>query len=155
MLHPTDSLREQSGVHASREMISAPPHEGFNAVAHHGTSPASINEDEISCLRADAEPAPCSVESEELDVGEVVKYFCSMTRAEKESWAARIIQRSCRWSRKRIRIRAAWEVKLQEKIRESKRRAVAGVRAGASATEKAEIFKELQAISRRNEGRSC
>ena len=45
-----------------------------------------------------------------------------------------------------MRIRAAWEVKLQKKIRESKRRAVAAVPAGASATEKAEIFKELQAI---------
>ena len=33
-------------------MVSAPTHEGLSAVAHHETSLASTNEDEISCIRA-------------------------------------------------------------------------------------------------------
>ena len=33
-------------------MVPAPTHEGLNAVAHHRTSSASTNEDEISCTRA-------------------------------------------------------------------------------------------------------
>ena len=33
-------------------MVSAPTHEGVNAVAHHGTSSAPTNEDETSCIRA-------------------------------------------------------------------------------------------------------
>ena len=64
-----------------------------------------------------------------------------MTLVEEESWAARIIQMSWRWSRKRMRIRDAWEVRLQDKIRESERRAVA------------KIFKELQAILKAEEER--
>ena len=52
-----------------------------------------------------------------------------------------------------MRIRAAWEVKLQEKIREVKRCAVAAVPAGASATAKAEVFKELQATLKHEEER--
>ena len=34
---PTDSVHQQSGGYGSREMVSAPTHEGLNAVAHHGT----------------------------------------------------------------------------------------------------------------------
>ena len=49
---PTDSVRQQSGGHTSHEMVSTPTHEGLNAVAHHGTSSAPTNEDEISCIRA-------------------------------------------------------------------------------------------------------
>ena len=45
-----------------------------------------------------------------------------------------------------MRIRAAWEGKLQEKLRERRWHEVVAVAVGARATEKAEIFMELQAI---------
>ena len=37
-----------------------------------------------------------------MDDSEGEKYFCSMTRTEEENWAARIIRRGWRWTRKRI-----------------------------------------------------
>ena len=39
---------------------------------------------------------------EEWDESEEEKYFCSMTRAEEENWAARIIRWRWRWARKRM-----------------------------------------------------
>ena len=43
-----------------------------------------------------------------VDVPDEEKYFISMTRLEEETYAARIIQRGWRWTRKRVVIRAAW-----------------------------------------------
>ena len=48
-------------------------------------------------------------DSEEWDESEEEKYFCSLTRAVEENWAARIIQRGWRWTRKRMWIWAAWD----------------------------------------------
>ena len=73
---------------------------------------------------------------EDLDGSEEEKYFCSMTQLEEENYAARIIQRRWRWTRKRIEIRAAWEEKLQEKLREARRRLVAALSVGAQRQEK-------------------
>ena len=39
------------------------------------------------------------------------KYFISMTQVEEDNYAARIIQRGWRWTRKRLGIRVAWEKK--------------------------------------------
>ena len=48
----TDSGHHQSGGHSSPRDVSAPTHEGLNAVAHHGSSSAPTNEDDISCIRS-------------------------------------------------------------------------------------------------------
>ena len=74
-----------------------------------------------------------------------------MTWAEEANWAARILQRGWRWTRKRMRIRAAWEEKLQEKLREARRRLAAAVPVGASAKKKTEIFKEMEATLKAEE----
>ena len=63
-------------------------------------------------------PKPAAVVG--VDVSDEEKYF--MTRLEEENYAALMIQRRWRWSRKRIVLRAAREKKLQEKSREARRR---------------------------------
>ena len=55
-----------------------------------------------------------------------------------------MIQRRWRWSRKRIVLRAASEERLQEKLREVRRRLVACLPVGASAKKKTESFREMQ-----------
>ena len=79
-----------------------------------------------------------------VDDSDEEKYIISMTRLEEKNYAALMIQRGCRWSRKRIVLRAAWEKKLQEKLREARRRFVAGLPVGANAKRKAETFREMQ-----------
>ena len=64
-----------------------------------------------------------------------------MTRLEEENYAARMIQRGWRWTRKRIVIRAAWEKKLQEKLREAR----------ASAKRKVETLREMQSTLKAEE----
>ena len=68
------------------------------------------------------------------------KYFISMTRLEEENYAALMIQRGWRWSRKRIVLRAAWKKKLQEKLREAWTRLVA-----------AETLREMQSTLKAEE----
>ena len=72
------------------------------------------------------------------------KYFFSMTRLEEESYAALVIHRGWRWSRKRIVLRTASEERLQEKLREVRRRFVACLPVGASAKKKTESLREMQ-----------
>ena len=72
------------------------------------------------------------------------KYFISMTRLEEENYAALVIQRGWRRTRKRIVIRAAWEERLQEKLWEARRRFVARLPVGASAKKKTESLREMQ-----------
>ena len=79
-----------------------------------------------------------------VDDSDEEKYFISMTLLEEENYAALMIQRGWRWSRKRIVIRAAWEKKLQEKLREARRRLVAALPVGANAKRKAETLREMQ-----------
>ena len=73
-------------------------------------------------------PPPAAVISFKGDVvgSEEEKYFISMTQAEEDNFAAWIIQRGWRWTRKRIGIRVAWEKKLQEKLREARRQEKGG-----------------------------
>ena len=75
------------------------------------------------------------------------KYFISMTRLEDVNFAALTIQRGWRWTRKRIVLRAASEERLQEKLREFRRRLVACLPVGARAKEKTE---SLRAATRRH-----
>ena len=79
-----------------------------------------------------------------VDVSDEEKYLISMTRLEEENYAARMIQRGWRWTRKRIVIRATSEELLQEKLREVRRRHVAHLPVGASAKKKTERLKEMQ-----------
>ena len=72
------------------------------------------------------------------------KYFISTTRLEEENYAALMIQRGWRWSRKRIVIRATSEERLQEKLREVRRRFVAHLPVRASAKKRTESLKEMQ-----------
>ena len=72
------------------------------------------------------------------------KYFISMTRLEEMNYAALTIQRGRRWTRKRIVLRAASEERLQEKLREVRRRLVACLPVGASAKEKTESLRDMQ-----------
>ena len=66
-----------------------------------------------------------------------------MTRLEEVSCAALPIQRGWRWTRKRIVLRAASEEKLQEKLREVRRRLVTCLPAGASAKKKRESLRDM------------
>ena len=66
------------------------------------------------------------------------KYFISMTRLEEVSCAALTFQRGWRWTRKRIVLRAVSEERVEEKLREVRRRFVACFPVGASAKEKTE-----------------
>ena len=66
--------------------------------------------------------------------GEVVRVSC----------AALTIQRGWRWTRKKIVLRAASEEKLQEKLREVRRRLVTCLPVGASAKEKTESLRDMQ-----------
>ena len=109
--------------------------------------PRQLSRQQSQRLLMKARPPEFTECGEDWDGSEEEKYFCSMTRVEEECWAAR------RWSRKTMRIRAAWEVKLQEKIRDTKRCAAAAVPAGASAMAKAEVFKELHTILKHEEER--
>ena len=79
------------------------------------------------------------------------KYFCSMTHVEEENDAARIIQLGWRWTRKRIGIRAAWEEKLQENLREARRRLVAALPVRTNAKKKMETLREMQATLKAEE----
>ena len=92
-----------------------------------------------------AKPGTVISAIEDVD-GSEEKYLCSMTQLEEENWAARISSSGrWRWTRKRIGIRAAWEEKLQEKLREARRRLVAALPVGASAEKKTETLREMQA----------
>ena len=79
-----------------------------------------------------------------VDVSDEEKYFISMTRLEEESYAALMIQRGWKWSRKRIVLRAAWGKKLQDELREARRRLVTALPVGASAKKKAVALSEMQ-----------
>ena len=68
-----------------------------------------------------------------------------------ESYAALMNQRGWRWSRKRIVLWAAWDKKLQEMLREARRRLVTALRVGASAKKKAETLREMQSTLRAEE----
>ena len=94
-------------------------------------------------------PKPATVIG--VDVSDEEKYFVSMTRLEEESYAAPMIQRGWTWSRKRIVLRAAWEKKLQEKLREARRRLVTALPVGVSAKKKAETLREMQSTLRAEE----
>ena len=72
------------------------------------------------------------------------KYFISTTRLEEENYAALMIQRGWRWSRKRIVIRATSEERLQEKLRQVRRRLVAHLPVGASAKKRTESLKDMR-----------
>ena len=52
--------------------------------------------------------------------------------------------RGWRWTRKRVALRAASEERLQEKLREVRRRLVACLPLGASAKEKTESLRDMQ-----------
>ena len=56
-----------------------------------------------------------------------------------------------RWTRKRTGIRAAWEKKLEGKLREARRRLVAALPVGASAKEKTETLREMQSTLKAEE----
>ena len=93
-------------------------------------------------------PKPATVIG--VDDSDEEEYFISMTRLEEENYAALMIQRGWR-SRKRIVLRAAWEKKLQEKLREARRRLVAALPVGASAMRKAETLREMQSTLKAEE----
>ena len=86
-----------------------------------------------------------------VNVPDEEKYFVSMTRLEEENYAAGIIQRGWRWTRKRVVIRAGWEEKLQEKLQEARRRLVARLPVGASAKRKMDILREMQSTMKAEE----
>ena len=79
-----------------------------------------------------------------VDIFDEDKNFIPMTQLEKENYAALTIQRGRRWTRKRIVLRAASEKRLQEKLREVRRRLVACLPVGASAKKKTESLKEIE-----------
>ena len=79
-----------------------------------------------------------------VDASDVDENFISMTRLEEMNYAALTIQRGWRWTRKRIVLRAASEERLQEKLREVRRRLVACLPVGASAKKKTESLKEMK-----------
>ena len=79
-----------------------------------------------------------------VDVFDQDENFISMTRLEEMNYAALTIQRRWRWTRKRIVLRAASEERLQEKLREVRRRLVACLPVGASAKKKTESLKEMK-----------
>ena len=60
-----------------------------------------------------------------VEVSDEDENFILMTRFEEMNYAALTIQRGWRWTRKRIVLRAASEERLQEKLREVRRRLVA------------------------------
>ena len=72
------------------------------------------------------------------------KFFISMTRLEEVSCAALTVQRRWRWTRKRIVLNAESEERLQEKLREIRRRLVACLPVGAIAKEKTENLRDMQ-----------
>ena len=111
----------------------APLEEYISSVSAVHTAPASIMEYIAPATARYAGPAP----DEE-------KYFISMTRLEEVNYEAQMIHRGWRWTRKRIVLRAASEERLQEKLREVRRRLVACLRVGASAKKKTESLKEVQ-----------
>ena len=80
-----------------------------------------------------------------VDVSDEDESFISMTRLEEMKYAALTIQRGWRWTRKRIVFRAASEERLQEKLREVRRRFVACLPVGASAKKKTESLKDMKA----------
>ena len=70
------------------------------------------------------------------------KYFISITRLEELNYAALTIQ--WWWTLKRIVLRAASEERLEEKLREVRRRLVACLPVGASAKEKTHSLRDMQ-----------
>ena len=79
-----------------------------------------------------------------VEVSDEDENFISMTRLEEMNYAALTIQRGWRWTRKRIVLQAASEERLQEKLREVRRRLVACLPVGASAKKKTESLKEMK-----------
>ena len=118
-------------------------------VFHGRCTAALVHSGGARCPPATFRAKPATVIGVDVSVEE--KYFISMTRLEEESYAALMIQRVWRWSRKRIVLRAAWEKKLQEKLREARRRLVTALPVGASAKKKAETLREMQPTLRAEE----
>ena len=79
-----------------------------------------------------------------VDVSDEDEFFISMTRWEEMNYAALTIQRGWRWICKRIVLRAESEERLQEKLREVRRRLVACLPVGASTKQKTESLKEMK-----------
>ena len=79
-----------------------------------------------------------------VDVSDEDVNFFSMTRLKEMNFAALTIQRGWRWTRKRIVLRAASEERMQEKLREVRRRLVARLPVGASTKKKTESLKEMR-----------
>ena len=80
----------------------------------------------------------------DVDVSDEDENSISMMRLEEESCVALAIQRGWRWTRRRIVLRAASEEKLQEKLREVRRRLVTCLPVGASAKLKRESLRDMQ-----------
>ena len=95
------------------------------------------------CLPTAFRAKPATVISFTEDVGFDEEKHFSMTQVEEDNYAARIIQRGWRWTRERIGIRAERE-KLQEQLREARRRIVVALPVGASSKKKAETLREMQ-----------